>query len=187
MGQPGPIEKMSDKKHSQHITETPDTSHIKNLDVTHETSDVNVGSIGKFVLGLLVLTIVTFIGLWGMFRMLAADEVSKETRRPPMALSDQERLPAEPRLQSAPGFAEGLEKTQPKHEGESTAPAEADPNRPKDVLWEIKALNAQWHDTLEHGPVDQSGRRYGMPIEKAKEEVLKQLPVRGQKAEGSKQ
>jgi hypothetical protein len=168
---------MSDKKHSHHITETPDTSHIKNLDVTHETSDVNVGSIGKFVLGLLVLTIVTHIALWGMFRMLEAEEVKKERPRPPLAQSG---LPQEPRLQSAPGFAEGLEKTQPKHEGEPQAPAEADPNRPKDALWEIKALNAQWHDTLEHGPVDQSGKRYGMPIEKAKEEVLKQLPVRKQ-------
>jgi len=178
---------MSEKKHNGHITETPDTSHIKNLDVTHETSDVNVGSIGKFVLGLLVLTIVTHIALWGMFWMLEADEASKETRRAPMALSDSERLPAEPRLQSAPGFAQGLEKTQPKHEGESPAPAVADPNRPRDVLWEIKALNAQWKDTLEQGPVDQNGVRYGMPIDKAKEEVLKQLPVRGQKADGSKQ
>jgi hypothetical protein len=175
---------MSEK---HHITETPDTSHIKNVDVTHETSDVNVGSIGKFVLGLLVLTIVTHIALWGMFRMLEADEVSKETKRAPMALTGEERLPVEPRLQSAPGFAEGLEKTQPKHEGESTAPAEADPGRPRDALWEIKALHSQWKDTLEHGPVDQSGNRYGMPIDKAKEEVLKQLPVRGQKAVSTKQ
>ena len=31
-----------------------------------------------------------------------------------------------------------------------------------------------------HGPIDQHGNRYGMPIEKAKEEVLKQLPVKKQ-------
>ena len=34
---------------------------------------------------------------------------------------------------------------------------------------------------LKYGPVDQSGKRYGMPIEKAKEEILKRgLPVRKQ-------
>jgi hypothetical protein len=41
---------------------------------------------------------------------------------------------------------------------------------------------------LNNGPVDQTGKRYGMPIEKAKEEILKQgLSVREQKAAGSKQ
>ena len=39
-----------------------------------------------------------------------------------------------------------------------------------------------------YGPVDQNGRRYGLPIEKAKEEILKQgLPVRGQAADSRKQ
>jgi len=57
-----------------HITETPDTSHIKNLDVTHETSDVQVGSIAKFVLGLSILTVGTFIVLWLMFHFLARSE-----------------------------------------------------------------------------------------------------------------
>ena len=38
-----------------HTTETPDASYIKNIDVTHETSDVYIGGIAKFVVGLLVL------------------------------------------------------------------------------------------------------------------------------------
>ena len=38
-----------------HVTETPDVSHIKNLDVTHEASDVSVTGILKFVVGLTVL------------------------------------------------------------------------------------------------------------------------------------
>jgi hypothetical protein len=173
---------MSKKNQGQHITETPDTSHIKNIDVTHETSDVEVSSIGKFVLGLLVLTIVTHIALWGMFRLLASEENKKETPRPPMALtSDRERLPPEPRLQSAPGFSENLEQKQPAHVAEEKgAPAKAEPNPPKDPFWEIRALHEGWQKTLEQGPVDQNGNRYGMPIEKAKEEVLKQLPVRKQ-------
>jgi hypothetical protein len=171
---------MNEHKHTGHVTETPDTSHIKNLDVTHETSDVQVGSIAKFVIALTVLTIATCILMWGMFLLFNAEQKTKETRRSPMALSDRERLPPEPRLQSAPAFAENLESTKPKDHAESFTKAEADPNKPKDPLWEIRVLHDQWRDVLEHGPVDQHGNRYGMPIERAKEEVLKTLPVKKQ-------
>ena len=41
-----------------HVTEVPDTSHIKNVDVTHETSDVNVPALLKFVLALTIMTAV---------------------------------------------------------------------------------------------------------------------------------
>ena len=171
-----------------HITETPDTSHIKNIDVTHETSDVQIGGIAKFIVGLLVLTIATFIALWGMFVALQKFETKNEqTRhRSPIAMTGEDRLPPEPRLQSAPAFAESLEKK--KQEGQteerSQTAGESFP-RPKDPLWEIKALREQWNDALEHGPTDQNGQRYGMPIEQAKEEALKQLEK--QKAEGTKQ
>ncbi len=33
----------------RHVTETPDVSHIKNPDVTHEASDVSVSGVAKFV------------------------------------------------------------------------------------------------------------------------------------------
>jgi hypothetical protein len=172
-----------------HITETPDTSHIKNLDVTHETSDVQVGSIAKFVLGLTVLTIGTFIALWGMFAVLERSETKMEQQhpRPTMAQTGSERLPPEPRLQSAPGFSESLERNQPKTGKEEAGAKPDDKNKPKDPLWEIRALREHWKDTLEHGPADENGIRYGMPIDKAKEEVLKQLPVRGQTAGDGKQ
>ena len=179
----------SEQKSKGHVTETPDTSHIKNVDVTHETSDVQVGSIAKFVVGLFVLTVATYVVLWGMFVFLERNELKIEQQhpRPPMALSGDERMPPEPRLQSAPGFGAKLE-----HEAASSAEKhEAKPTpspSPKDPLWEIDVLNKQWRDTLEHGPVDEHGKRYGMPIEKAKEEVLKQgLPVREQKAESRRQ
>src|SRR6185436_6374818 len=96
-----------------HITETPDTSHIKNIDVTHEQSDVQIGGIAKFIVGLLILTIVTFVALWGLFMILqkTATTQEQETHRSPIAMSGEERLPPEPRLQGAPGFAKNLEKT----------------------------------------------------------------------------
>ena len=176
---------MNNSKHKDHVTETPDVSYIKNVDVTHELSDVYVSGIAKFVVGLFVLMIVSFVLMWALFRMFESQV--KEPPRSPMALSDKERLPPEPRLQGAPGFAEELGKTakpEKTEEGKAIVPGES--LRPKDPLWEINELRKQWNDVLEHGPVDQNGKRYGMPIEKAKEEILKKgLPVR--KAEGSKQ
>ena len=103
------------------------------------------------------------------------------TPRSPMALRDQERLPPEPRLQGAPAFAEKLERSAPKPETEEASQTAGEGlKKPKDPLWEIRALREQWNDVLEKGPVDQNGQRYGMPIEKAKEEVLKELATRKQ-------
>jgi hypothetical protein len=165
------------------VTETPDISYIKNVDVTHEVSDVYISGIARFVVALSILMIGSFLLVWGMFRVF--DARIKEPQRSPMALSDKERLPPEPRLQGAPGFGEGLEKTATT---ESGAIAGAGPDQPKSPLWEIKAVRDQWNDVLEHGPIDKDGKRYGMPIERAKEEILKQgLPARPQTADGRKQ
>jgi hypothetical protein len=93
----------------QHVTETPDVSHIKNLDVTHEASDISVSGVLKFVAGLTVLTAVVFVLMWGLLRFMYAQETEKEPAPGPMAMSPQERLPPEPRLQAAPGFGVTLE------------------------------------------------------------------------------
>lgn len=168
----------SEQDKKAHITETPDTSHIKNIDVTHEKSDVNVGSIAKFVIALLVLTIATHVGLWGMFRLLQRYETQQEQvqHRSPLAPTAAERQPPEPRLQSAPGFAESLEKAAPgQHEERKIQTTNKGFDTPKDPLWEIRVLRKQWNHVLEHGPTDEHGQRFGMPIEQAKQEVLKQL------------
>ncbi len=172
------------KSHDKgHVTETPDVSYIKNVDVTHEVSDVYISGIAKFAVALSILMIGSFLLVWGMFRVF--DARIKEPQRSPMALSDKERLPPEPRLQGAPGFGEGLEKTATT---ESGAIAGGAGNQPKSPLWEIKAVRDQWNDVLEHGPIDKDGKRYGMPIERAKEEILKQgLPARPQTADGRRQ
>ena len=170
-----------------HITETPDTSHIKNIDVTHEVSDVYLSGIAKFTVGLVVLMIATFLIVWGMFRALQSRTV--EPPRSPMALSEKDRLPPEPRLQGAPGFAEELEKAaQAKNEnkGEVSNQIKNAAPLPKNPLWEIRVVRDQWNDVLQNGPVDENGQRYGMPIEKAKEEVVKQMAEQ-QKAESSRQ
>ena len=167
---------MSQSNHKDgHVTETPDVSYIKNVDVTHETSDVYIAGIAKFAIALLVLTVAVYFLMWGLFRVF--ESRVKEPQRSPMALTGRDRLPPEPRLQGAPGFGEGLEKNA--NAGKSKAAGSPEP--PKNPLWEIKAVRDQWNNVLENGPVDQSGKRYGMPIEKAKQEILKQgLPSRKQ-------
>jgi len=174
------------KSNDSHVTETPDVSYIKNVDVTHEVSDVYISGIARFVVGLSILMIGSFLLVWGLFRVF--DARIKEQKRSPMALSDKERLPPEPRLQGAPGFGEGLEKSATTEKTESGAIAGAGLEQPKNPLWEIKAVRDQWNDVLEHGPIDKDGKRYGMPIERAKEEILKQgLPARPQTADGKQQ
>ena len=103
---------MSGTKHTGngkvHVTETPDVSHIRNFDVTHEASDVSVGGIMKFVVGLTIFGVVVFVLTWGMFRLLSVQE-DKEPPPGPMAMTEEERLPPAPRLQAARGFGVKLE------------------------------------------------------------------------------
>ena len=160
------------------MSETPDVSYIKNVDVAHEASDVQVRGIMNFVIALSVLIIGSCVLMWGTFRLFAAR--AKEPARSPMALSEKESLPPEPRLQGAPGFAEKLEPKQTKTEATTETAGERLPP-PKDPLFEIRVLRDQWSDVLKNGPVDQNGKRYGMPIEEAKKKLIEQgLPARKQ-------
>src|SRR5258707_11613335 len=170
---------MSNSKHETHVTETPDVSHIKNVDVTHEMSDVYVSGIVKFLVGLSVLTIATFILTWGLFRSFANN--ATEPPPSPMALTDKDRRPPEPRLQGAPGFAEDLEKTTTvrKEEPASGPAITAGAPQAQDPLYGINILRRRWSDVLANSPVGHSGQRFGLAVEKAQEKILKKrVPVR---------
>jgi len=161
---------MSGSKHKGsgklHITETPDVSHIKNLDVTHEASDVSVGGILKFVVGLTIFAVVVHVLMWGMFRLLKAQE-EKEPSPGPMAMTEQERLPPAPRLQAANGFGVKLEN------GEWVNLEVREPEA------EYRVLRAQWDQIL--SGKDQAGRVVSMPIDQAMEKVLESgVPSRKQ-------
>lgn len=146
----------------EHVTETPDVSHIKNVDVTHETSDVNVGALLKFVFALTIMTVAVYILVLFLFKFLDAQEARNEPPPGPMAMSERESLPPEPRLQAAPGFAEDLAKSA----GDPSS------DKPKDPLWEIHVLREQWDRVLKEGPKDQSGRPTGIPIEEAMRKIV---------------
>nr|MDQ2938885.1 hypothetical protein [Acidobacteriota bacterium] len=149
-----------------HITETPDVSHIKNVDVTHEASDVNISGIVKFVVGLTIFGVVIQLLMWGIFNFLNAQQQKKESPPGPMAMTEQERLPPEPRLQAAKGFGVKLENGQ-------WVPLE---NREPQA--EYRVLYEQWERTLNEGARDQSGKIVGLPIDQAMQKVVGNLPSR---------
>ncbi|MGH9906858.1 MAG: hypothetical protein ACRD8U_14905 [Pyrinomonadaceae bacterium] len=157
--------------HSGDVTETPDVSHIKNIDVTHEVSDVNVPALLKFVLALTVMTIAVYVLMWLLFKFFNAQLTQREPPPGPMAMSEQERLPPEPRLQGAPGFADELAKSA----------EDSRPEKPRDPLWEIRVLRDQWSRVLADGSKDSSGKPLGLPIEEAMKKTLEAgLPSRSQ-------
>ncbi|HET6978217.1 MAG TPA: hypothetical protein VFI24_17935 [Pyrinomonadaceae bacterium] len=143
------------EKQNGHKTETPDVSHIRNVEVTHETSDVSVTGVLTFVVVLTLATAAVSAGMWVLFKYFNAQE-AKEPQRGPMALTNkQARLPPEPRLQSAPGFEVTLEN------GQTVNLERAIPQA------EYRTLRAQWEENLKTGLKDQSGKVVGMPIDEA--------------------
>lgn len=155
---------------SLHATETPDVSHIMNPDVTHEASDVSVSGVLKFVVGLTVLTVAVFVLMWGLFRFFNAQESEKEPDPGPMAMSPQERLPPDPKLQAAPGFGVKLES------GEVIQLEKREPEA------EYVVLREQWERQLNCSSGDHEGapKPGCVPIHDAMEKLFegKGLPVR---------
>jgi hypothetical protein len=163
-------------KGNGHKTETPDVSHIRNVEVTHEASDVSVAGVGTFVLVLTIATIVISLGMWILFRYFDA-QAAKERRPGPMALSQEERLPPEPRLQAAPGFDVTLEN------GEKVNLQ----NKPPEA--EYRVLREEWEKELRGELKDQSGSLIAIPIDQAIEQVVsgQGLPTRAKAAPGKVQ
>jgi hypothetical protein len=128
-----------------HVSEIPDVSYIKNVDVTHEASDVSVSGLLKFVLALTVMTILVAVLMWGLFRFFNQQENQNEPPAGPMAITKDERLPPEPRLQSAPGFGVKLE------DGQWVPLEMSEPQAEFRVLrkqWESQ-LNCDHHETAQ--------------------------------------
>jgi hypothetical protein len=157
-----------------HRTETPDVSHIRNVEVTHELSDVNVRGVLTFVVVLTVATVVISAGLWFLFKYFNKEK-AKERPPGPLAirnLPESERLPPEPRLQGSKGFRVTLENGQ-------QVPLEL--SHPQA---EYEVLRDQWRSALQTGVKDSSGNTVGMPIDEAMKRVMsgEGLPVRTKQA-----
>jgi hypothetical protein len=143
-----------------HKTETPDVSHIRNVEVEHETSDINVRAVLTFAVVLTISTGVVALGLSFLFKFFNAQEAKSSPKPGPMALAQKDRLPPEPRLQSAPGFQVKLENGQ-------TVPLEK--SAPQS---EYRVLRKQWEENLKTGLKDQSGNVVGLPIDVAIDKIV---------------
>ena len=156
-----------------HKTETPDVSHIRNVEVTHERSDISVRGVLMFVIALSVSIAIVSTGVWLMFRYFNGEE-AKEPQAGPMALKKDERLPPEPRLQTAPGFAATLQ------DGKRVELNLKEPQA------EYRVLREQWQQELRGELKDQSGNPIAMPIDQAMKQIVsgQGLPTRAQTAPG---
>ncbi len=154
-------------KGNGHRTETPDVTHIRNVEVTHERSDISVRGVLTFVVALTLAAIAIHIGMWVLFRYFERQE-AKAPGPGPMALSQQERLPPEPRLQAAPGFEVTLEDGRSIHLGKAAPQTE------------YRILLQQWQENLKTGLKEQSGNVVGIPIDAAIDKVVsgEGLPTR---------
>jgi hypothetical protein len=146
-------------KRDGHRTETPDVSHIRNVEVTHETSDINVRAVVTFTVVLAFSIIVVGFGVQMLLKFFDRQE-AKSPRPGPMALTKDERLPPEPRLQSAPGFQLKLEN------GQTVGLEKSAPQS------EYRVLRQQWEENLKTGLKDQSGKVVGMPIDAAIDKIV---------------
>jgi hypothetical protein len=146
-------------KGNGHKTETPDVSHIRNVEVTHEPSDVSVNGVLTFVVVLTIAIAAISLGMWLLFGYFNAQE-AKAPQPGPMALKKDQRLPPAPRLQAAPGFEITLENGQKEQLG--LKPPQA----------EYGVLRKQWEENLKTGLKDQSGKVVGMPIDAAIDKVV---------------
>lgn len=158
---------MARKRRKDDIHETPDVSHIQNPDVSHEASDVDVRSIIRFVAGLFVLTVVSFVLMKLLYNVLE-DRAAKADPPPrPMALTEKERLPPEPRLQAAPGFGVVM--------GEGKEPINLQLREPQA---EYNELSKIWKKVLD-GEADPRTGKVSMPIEEAMKRVVEDGSLRG--------
>lgn len=133
------------------------------LNIPYEQNDIQLKGILGFAIGLLILIVITFVLIWALlYKVMPGLSMNAGAEKNPMAMSDKEKLPPEPRLQLAPGF--GVESEKGWVNMELGAPQA-----------EYRELHRQWLDLWEHGRKDaKTGMVTMMPIDAAKEKFLEQ-------------
>jgi hypothetical protein len=133
---------------------------ISDLNKPYEQNVIGFGGIVKFAIGLFLLIVITFILMKFLSDVLADTFHESKVSNNPMAMSDKERLPPEPRLQTAPGF--GVESQHGRMNFELGAPQA-----------EYRELKHQWDEMREHGLKDsKTGAVTALPIEEGIKKVL---------------
>lgn len=145
------------------------TKHEKSFvdyDKPYEQNLIGMRGIIYFGVGLFLLIVVTFGLMWAMLNVMEEDAVNRQNKdqKSPLALSEQERLPPEPRLQAAPGF--GVDGDKGRVNLELMAPQS-----------EYRELHKQWEKEWREGQKDEKTNTVvTLPIEDAKKRMLEGNP-----------
>src|SRR6476646_10113315 len=128
----------------------------------YEQNVLGLRGIVYFGIGLLLLIVITFALMWALLKVFADDAASNEGPTPPLMQNERERLPAEPRLQLAPGW--GVETENGTVNLELAQPGA-----------EWKVVHDQWDQMSKNGVRDpKTGVTSMLPIDQAKEKFLEQ-------------
>jgi len=73
-----------------------------NVEVVHEESDVNVGAIIRYGIGLFAVAVVIHVFLWWLLGTYERQNERAQTQVYPMAAGQHDRLPPSPRFQQNP-------------------------------------------------------------------------------------
>jgi hypothetical protein len=136
------------------------TNDAADLNKPYEENEIGLKGIIGFAIGLFLLIVITF-GLMSALMSVLKDYQQESAGPPnPMAMSERDKLPPEPRLQLAPGF--GVDSEKGRVNLELMAPQS-----------EYRELRAQWENMWRRGLKDpKTGTVTVLPIEEAKARVL---------------
>ena len=151
----------------EHTDKTARHSNGAGADIGNELSELRIGAIVWFLIGLTAATVVVFLLMAGLFHALNSGEQRKEGKASPLA-GERQKLPPEPRLQLAPSSVEQIENKQP-------------PNLKQDnPLQEMKRLREEEDSKLNsYGWADEKAGVVRIPIDEAKKLLLeKGIPTR---------
>lgn len=147
------------------------------FDQPYEQNIIGLRGVIYFGIGLFLLIVVTFGLMWVLqYQVLqtAWDEDDKKNTNP-LALSADEKLPPEPRLQTAPGF--GVD--DPK--GGRVSLELREPQA------EYRELQKQWKELWEKGQKDEkTGTVVALPIAEAKKKLLESGTLKAKSGEEGK-
>lgn len=143
------------------------TKHEKSFvdyDKPYEQNLVGMRGIIYFGVGLFLLIVVTFGLMWALQNVMEDNARETKDQKSPLARSEQERLPPEPRLQAAPGF--GVDGPNGRVNLELKAPQS-----------EYRELVKQWNEELKNGQKDpKTNTVVTLPIDEAKNRLLSEAP-----------
>ena len=139
------------------------TKHEKSFvdfEQPYEKNVIGLKGIFYIGIGLFILIVITFGLMWALLNVFQESFEPEKGASGPMALTEKERLPPEPRLQTAPGF----------QVAGPNGPINLELRAPQD---EWRELSKQWEVMLKEGQKDPHTHAVtSLPIAEAKQKFL---------------